>query len=146
MRVSPVRLLLALLALALGAAVLAGCGSDAGGGTTASTAGPAIGGSTTGTDGMVTGVATCDRASIEQAVADTGTAQKTTATLSQGGYRCADGWAVAFADVGPPATATTQTLIFEAEGQFWIPQDPAKVCPKPSTVPAAIYAKACKTN
>lgn len=127
-------LILALLA-ALALAVTA-CGDDE---TTATTRS-----GTTG--GIVGGTATCDKASIERAVSESGRAEGTTAALSKGGFRCADGWAVAFADVGPADAAVTETLLFEAEGQFWIPQDRGKVCTEPSDVPQAIYKDACETN
>lgn len=70
-------------------------------------------------------------------------------------FACADGWAYAIAEVGSPATVST--YVFEAEGQFWIPKDRAKVCgtispsapatrPADSQVPAAIWKTACNTN
>lgn len=125
--------LLAVLALALPAATLAACGGDDASST-----------STTTTATKIGGMAVCDKAAIGKAVAASGKADGTTAKL--GDFTCASGWAVASADVGPASTAVTETLLYRAEGQFWIPQDRAKVCPKPSEVPAAIYAQACETN
>ena len=40
----------------------------------------------------------------------------------------------------------TATVVWQAEGQFWVPQDRGKVCPKPSQIPAAIYDLACNSN
>ena len=84
--------------------------------------------------------------SIAKAVADTAKAQNTTATLPMGAYQCADGWAVAFPDVGPKGQDVTVTYVYEAEGQFWVPQDRAKVCVQDSPVPKSLYAKACESN
>ena len=60
---------------------------------------------------------------------------------------CSDGWAYAYINSGTGDTAYEATLVFEAEGQFWIPKDRAKVCKSPGDqVPAAIYQQACETN
>lgn len=129
------------VATLLAAALLAGCGSSSSGSTADSTAGAS-------TDQMLTtGVAVCDAAAIGKAVDAVGASQKTTAVLNPGGFKCADGWAYAYADLGPGAEAVTVTLVFEAEGQFWVPKDRTKVCMAPGRdVPAAIYTQACQTN
>lgn len=75
---------------------------------------------------------------------------------------CGDGWAAVFADISSADssqadTGITITLVFEAEGQFWIPKDRTKVCGTPSSsdpgtrpddsqVPASIWQAACNTN
>ena len=144
-----------LLALAATAA-LAACG----GSNTASTTAP-----TTVTDSVTrtateqaaavttgaqitTGSATCSKTEITDAVTAYGKAQKQPAVLvpTAGSYKCSNGWAVAFVNVGSGSTAVTTTVVWQAEGQFWVPQDRSKVCPKPSKVPAAIYNAACNTN
>ena len=66
---------------------------------------------------------------------------------------CADGWAVAFGINGAadapedgPIGAPTN-IIFQQEGQFWIPKDPADVCgtyddgsyPSDAEIPEALY-------
>jgi hypothetical protein len=62
-------------------------------------------------------------------------------------FKCADGWAYAFVNVGSGEEQYTATLVFEAEGQFWVPKDRAKVCNAPGDqVPASIYQDACETN
>ena len=97
--------------------------------------------------GGVGGPSKCDEAQIGKAVAGVGQSQGTTAKLdtSKGtGFRCADGWAVAQALVGNPPNQSQQTMIFEAEGQFWIPKDEAQVCQQPSDVPLSLYDSACK--
>ena len=78
-----------------------------------------------------------------------GNGEKATLAEASGSFRCADGWAVAFPDLGPAATAVTVTAVFEAEGQFWIPKDRAKVCgdnASDSRVPKSLYRDACQTN
>lgn len=73
---------------------------------------------------------------------------------------CAEGWAVASGLLGPenappdgPQGAPT-SLIFQQEGQFWIPKDKARVCgtlnpaapvqrPSDAEVPAALWLPGC---
>ena len=56
------------------------------------------------------------------------------------------------ANTGPQGAPTS--LIFQAEGQFWVPQDKEKVCgtvasasagaaPADATVPASLYEAGC---
>ena len=62
-------------------------------------------------------------------------------------FECKDGWAYAMATVGDGQGHDIEvTDVFEAEGQFGVPQDRAKVCPEPSDVPKAIYDLACNSN
>jgi hypothetical protein len=113
-------------------------------------------------NGMVGGMATCDSESL-LAAANAGAPSGITYELSlQGdaGFTCADGWAVMFpdeVDASDPDTPITVTLVFEAEGQFWIPKDRMDVCgtydesdpnkrPDDAQVPAAIFDQACRTN
>lgn len=74
--------------------------------------------------------------------------------------QCAKGWAVATGILGPkdapsdgPQGAPT-SLVLEAEGQFWIIKDKARVCgtynaddpesvPDDAEVPAALYVAGC---
>lgn len=132
------------LATIASAAVLFGCSSDDDTDTTSK--------SPTGDTGIVTGSAECDQASLEKAVEDWGKAnggQKATLLASPKSYRCADGWAVAFPNVGSGEGEITVTAVFEAEGQFWIPKDRAKVCGNTaaeSEVPKALFKDACQTN
>uniref|UniRef100_A0A6J5Z5I5 Unannotated protein n=1 Tax=freshwater metagenome TaxID=449393 RepID=A0A6J5Z5I5_9ZZZZ len=96
-----------------------------------------------------TGSAKCTEAAIKKAVADYADAGNEGAVLATGdsdSYRCTDGWLVAQVNVGPAAEAATVTVLWQGEGQFWVPQDRAKVCPKPSKVPASIYDLACNSN
>ena len=144
---------MALAAVAAVVLAVAGCGgSDDTGGesTTPSVSTPATtGGGSTSTEPMVTtGMAKCTESEISKAVEQTGSEESGKAELAPGAdsYKCADGWAVAFANVGEGQEQITSTLVFEAEGQFWIPQDRAKVCPEPSDVPKAIYDLACNSN
>lgn len=111
------------------------------------------GGPTGGGGAIVTGSASCDRAAMEEAVASWSKAyggdERTTLPGTSGSYRCADGWAVAFPETGAAGTEVTVTAVFEAEGQFWIPKDRAKVCgdtASDSEVPASLFRDACQTN
>jgi len=134
------------LALASAASVvlLVGCGSDDDSGSTSNAA----------NDGgaIVTGSAKCDEASIQDALMSWSRANgggKATLPDVSGSYQCADGWAVAFPNVGSGEAEVTVTAVFEAEGQFWIPKVRAKVCGKSaaqSEVPASLYKAACQTN
>ena len=103
---------------------------------------------TTGAE-ITTGSASCTKAQIEKAVSDLSSADYPNAALATGGgpsYKCADGWAVGFVDVGEGTEQYTTTVVWQAEGQFWVPQDRGKVCPKPSQIPAAISDLACNSN
>lgn len=76
-----------------------------------------------------------------------------------GSVQCADGWAAAYgsnniADApadGPQGAPAT--LIFQQEGQFWIPKDAMDVCgtyqdgtyPSDAEIPESLY-EACLTN
>lgn len=79
-------------------------------------------------------------------------------TFTTDSVDCADGWAVANGILGPkdapadgPQGAPT-ALIFQQEGQFWIPKDQAAVCgtysdgsyPADAEIPEALYS-ACLT-
>ena len=146
------RTLTSLLAVAAVALVAAGCGgsSDSGSETTTPAASvPATTGGGATTEPMVTtGMAKCTESEISKAVEQTGSQESGKAELAPGAdsYKCADGWAVAFANVGEGQEQITTTLVFQAEGQFWVPQDRAKACPEPSEVPKAIYDLACNSN
>lgn len=146
-RRTPIRFGAVLMTVLATTLVAAGCGDDGSStsSTTSTSTTPVVGGTAT-VGGVTTGVAKCDTAQVGKAVAETGKAEGSTAKLDPGGLKCADGWAVAFADVGTGDQAVTVTYVFEAEGQFWIPKDRSKVCPKPSPVPAALYQDACESN
>jgi hypothetical protein len=98
---------------------------------------------------ITTGTAACTKAEITKAVSDLPSADYPNASLATGGgapYKCGGGWAVAFINVGSGMDEVTTTVVWQGEGQFWVPQDRATVCPKPSKVPAAIYDLACNSN
>ena len=83
---------------------------------------------------------------MEKAVASSSASGGAQTKLVEGEFKCSGGWATAQAVVGSGQNQVQETLVFEAEGQFWIPKNRAQVCPKPSPVPAAIYKQACETN
>jgi hypothetical protein len=124
-------------------AVLLGCGSDDDSDATSNGSG--------GGDAIVTGSAECNQSSMQEAVKSWAKANGGKATLPAGSssYRCADGWAVAFPNLGSGESEVTVTAVFEAEGQFWIPKDRAQVCRNSaaqSEVPSSLYKAACQTN
>ena len=115
----------------LGAAslVLAGCSSDS-------------------TDeALVGGMAECTDAAIAEAV----NADPAFATYVVTGFKCEGGWAYASADPAEGETGAPAMMIFEAEGQFWIPKAAADVCgtytdgtyAADALIPEALYDPAC---
>lgn len=135
------------VALLAAGALVAGCGSSS---DTASdtTAKAETATNSTSTDQRVGGTATCDAAAIEKAAQDSpGYENQKVVLEDSSSFECADGWAYAFINAGTGDEAVTGTVVFEAEGQFWIPKDRATVCKAPGDqVPAAIYEPACETN
>jgi len=135
------------VALLAAGALVAGCGSSS---DTASdtTAKAETASSSTSTDQKVGGTATCDAAAIEKAAQGSpGYENQKVVLEDSSSFECADGWAYAFINAGTGDEAVTGTVVFEAEGQFWIPKDRATVCKAPGDqVPAAIYEPACETN
>lgn len=136
------------VALLAAGALVAGCGSssDTASDTTAKADTTAT--TDTSTGQKVGGTATCDAASIEKAAQDSPGYENQKVVLEDStSFECADGWAYAFINAGTGDEAVTGTVVFEAEGQFWIPKDRATVCKAPGDqVPAAIYQPACETN
>ena len=72
-----------------------------------------------------TAAAACTKGSIAPAVARAGKAQGTTAKLGKPGFRCADGWAYAFADLGPSKHAIAVTFVFKSTGGAWVTKNRA---------------------
>ena len=138
------------------AALLAGCGSSSSSAdtssadtttTAAATTAAATTAAATTTDQKVGGTATCDQASLSKAVEATGTAKEPNTLATPTSFECSDGWAYAYVNSGTGESQYTGTTVFEAEGQFWIPQNRQKVCISPGNqVPKAIYQPACETN
>ncbi len=138
----------------ISAALLAGCGSSSepaastaettAASTAASTETTASTASTTSTatTEKVGGMAACDSESLTEAAK---AADST--VMSVNGFDCADGWAYAEVSVGTEKEGYDAVMVFEAEGQFWIGKDRAKVCIKPGDqVPASIYHNACEVS
>ena len=109
--------------------VLAGCSSD-------STDEAAVG-----------GMVECSDAAIAEAV----TGDPAFAAYTVTDYKCDSGWAYASADPAEGEMGAPAMMIFEAEGQFWIPKSAADVCgtytdgafPTDAMVPQALYDPAC---
>ena len=109
------------------------------------------------------GMTTCDKAGLDSSVQAAAVALGADNVFTIDTVDCASGWAVVTGILGAadapadgPQGAPT-SLIFEAEGQFWIPKVAADVCgtPWPNTsgtdapadalIPADLYATACLT-
>jgi hypothetical protein len=125
----------------MSAALLAGCGSSSDSAASGETA------ASTSTTEMVGGMTTCDASTIGAAVKKTSEGGAPAVLAETDSFGCADGWAYAYANIGEGEQQVTETLVFEAEGQFWVPKDRSKVCTAPGNeVPEAIYTDACETN
>lgn len=105
------RVALLTIPIALLAGALAACSSD-----------------TASTDDAtsVGGTAVCDEATLTTAVEESLAASPDGESLvSLDGFECADGWAVTFPTVtgspGDEEGAYQYTQVFQAEGQFWVP-------------------------
>ena len=130
----------AVVAIASATVVLAGCGStdstSSGSGSSSTAASTTA--STTSSSAKVGGPpAACTKDQISKVVEATG--------AKVNSFKCADGWAVVQASTND-AESFDEVLVLEAEGQFWISPDRAKVCAKPSPIPASLYNDACSTS
>lgn len=133
------------------ATALAGCSSNS---SDAASSAPAA----SATASMVGGMTTCDETTISTAIEESLTAAGEGGTLdSLDELQCGDGWAAAVATIGDGSgEAITETLVFQAEGQFWVPKDRSSVCGTPGSditvrpddaqVPESVWTLACTTN
>ena len=142
---------------ALSASTLAGCSSSSS--TTESTtasAAPAAVASATGAP--VGGMTECTEAIVGAAASDAAAALSAGNVFTLENLGCSNGWAVATGILGDGATASDApqgaptSFIFQAEGQFWVPQDKSLVCgsdpaattaPADATIPADLYLAGC---
>ena len=131
-------LTLVIAALSIG---LAGCGSsdstttmtDTATTTEATTdAAATTAAATTDTSMVTTGSAVCDKASLTKAAME---ADPTIVSVMTG--PCVDGWTV----VGANTSEYTYTMVFEAEGEFWVYKKGVDC----TTIPKELQA-ACETN
>lgn len=143
MKKTPLPLLLLLAVAAIG---LVGCG----GGDTASSASSAASSAAESVIGG--GSAACDQATFDAWVKTYGEqADVNGATLAEGAFTCADGWAVLTPTVGTndETSAFDDTIVVQAEGPAWALMDRTKVCgdsQETAEVPAALYQVACQTS
>ncbi|CAB4863816.1 MAG: hypothetical protein F2793_01765 [Actinobacteria bacterium] len=109
---------------------------------------------------MVGGMTECTNEAVGQAATEAAAAQGAGNVFTLETLTCDSGWAVAAGTLGDGSTASDApqgaptSYVFEAEGQFWVPQDKAKVCgtpdaanpttaPADATIPPALYAAGC---
>jgi hypothetical protein len=105
---------------------------------------------------VIGGTATCTQTDFSDAIA--AGLPKGQVLVSVDKFQCDSGWAYVFATLGDgKGHDIGVTYVFEAEGQFWIPQDRSKVCgtevsghpdqrPDDAQVPAGIWSNGCNTN
>ena len=128
--------------------VLAGCSS----GSSASSA--------SASPSLVGGMTECTKEALQSSVDEAAKALGADNQMPIDNVQCADGWAVVDGVLGPkdapadgPQGAPT-SMIFQAEGQFWIPKDKQAVCgtydanspdavPADAQVPDALYPAGC---
>jgi len=138
----PTPIALAVLAL-LAAFALAACGGSS---STATTGSAPDSGATSAIGG---GSAQCDQATFDTWVAAWGETQGSTATLADGAFTCADGWAVLTPTVGDGGDGYDTVVVVQAEGPVWALMDRGKVCgtsKADAQVPASLYDAACTTS
>ena len=110
-----------------------------------------------GEEPMVGGMTECTDEIINAAAEEFAVSLSADNAWYPNAVQCADGWAVASGMIGladPPADGpmgAPQTIIFEQEGQFWIPKQAQDVCgtidgdtyPSDAQVPEALFLAGC---
>jgi hypothetical protein len=139
------RISLAVAMAAMATSALVACSSST---TTPESAGPS----------MVGGMTECTDAAVGAAAQQSAEALSPDNVFTMENLQCSDGWAVATGNLGTGSTdanapqGVATSFIFQAEGQFWVPQDKAKVCgsdpaatqaPADATTPADLYLSGC---
>lgn len=107
---------------------------------------------------MVGGMTECTEEKVAPAAQEAAAALGAGNVFTLESLECSDGWAVATGILGSGETASDApqgaptSFIFQAEGQFWVPQDKAAVCgsdpaataaPADATIPADLYTAGC---
>ena len=119
--------------------------------------GVALAGCSSEEEPMVGGMTECTEPIISEAALAYVESIDANNTFTLDTLTCADGWAAASGILGPkdaPADGpqgAPSVLIFEQEGQFWIPKDQIDVCgtygdgtyPADAQVPESLYEAAC---
>ena len=139
MKITPLVLLLAILA----AFAVAGCGGSSSSGDTGATSAE---GATSAIGG---GSAACDQATFDAWVTAWGESEGSSAKLADGAFTCADGWAVLTPTVGDGGDGYDTVVVVQAEGPVWALMDRGKVCGTSASdaqVPASLYDAACTTS
>lgn len=154
--------------IGIGMVILAVPGLSACGGEKAAPAAPAStttvtvtspsthsGASTHTTTPMVGGTTECTKAALAGPATQAAQALGADNVYTVDQLNCADGWAVTsglLASKDNPQMGAPTSFVFEQEGQFWVPQDKAKVCgttpttttpPDDATIPAALFLAGC---
>ena len=145
------RTALAVGLVAMTATTLVACSS----GSTSSVAGS---GAASATPSVVGGMTECTEEIVGAAATEAAVALGADNVFTLQDLQCSEGWAVATGILGTGSTAASEpegaptSFVFEAEGQFWVPQDKSKVCgtdpaattaPADATIPADLYMAGC---
>ena len=110
-----------------------------------------------GSASMVGGMTECTEAVVYAAADEAAKAMSADNVFTPDGLQCADGWAVASGILGTGSTemdapqGAPTSMIFEAEGQFWIPKSAEDVCgtidgsnyPADAQIPEALFTSGC---
>ena len=147
-RITRVSLAVGLAAVAVGS--LAACSSSSSSEATSAAASAAA--------SAVGGMTECTEEKVGAAATEAAAALGADNVFQLQDLQCSNGWAVATGILGSGASASASpqgaptSFIFQAEGQFWVPQDKAKVCgsdpaataaPADATIPADLYTAGC---
>jgi hypothetical protein len=103
---------------------------------------------------MVGGMTECTLPILTETMEALYAEQEDVTLMSVDSLDCADGWAVVGAVIGDGQMGAPTSFIFQAQGQFWVPYDKAKVCgtynpeepdayPSDAEVPEALYLAGC---
>jgi|LakMenEpi03Aug12_release.lakeMendotaPanAssembly.Ray.scaffolds.fasta_scaffold296307_1 hypothetical protein len=113
-----------------------------------------------GSASMVGGMTECTEAVVYAAADEAAKAMGADNVFTPDSLQCADGWAVVTGILGTGSTemdapqGAPTSMIFEAEGQFWIPKAAADVCgttdgsayPADAMIPEALFTAGCSAD
>jgi hypothetical protein len=134
------------IAVLLGAAVLAGCSSSpsnqSANTTTSSTAAPTTRPTTAATTATSASAAACTQSAILAAAKSSTSTGPVNSVYS---YGCSGGWAYANVNVGSGSASYAAVIVLQAHGSTWVVADRANACSK-HLVPSSIYTQACSSS
>jgi hypothetical protein len=142
------------IAVLLGAGVLAGCSSSSPSNqsatTTSSTAAPTTT-TTTAETTTTTGAATTTTSASAAACTQSAILAAAKSSTSTGpvnsvySYGCSGGWAYANVNVGSGSASYAAVIVLQDHGSTWVVADRGDACSK-HLVPSSIYTQACSSS